>query len=309
MNSLLKSARSLLLAGAACLAATAVNAQATRTWVSGVGDDANPCSRTAPCKTFAGAISKTATGGEISTLDPGGYGAVTITKSITISGDGTLSSILSAGTNGINVNAPVGSVIIIRNVSIHGAGTGINGVNVIGIGVEVHLDRVTITGVTGQGVMFTPSSGIGTLFMSDTYISNATGGAVYVQPSGSAIARASLNGVTMNGNGRGLRAEDRSTVIVRNSFSTGNDNNGFVGLAVGAGTVDMTLENCVSSNNGATGIYAGSGTTVRLSNVTATRNADGLLAVGGGTIISFGNNRLLGNINSNNAPNSNVGQM
>src|SRR6266513_6517543 len=79
-------------------------AQATRTWVSGVGDDANPCSRTAPCKTFAGAISKTAAGGEISVLDPGGFGAVTITKSITIDGTGMLGSILAAGTTGINVN-------------------------------------------------------------------------------------------------------------------------------------------------------------------------------------------------------------
>src|SRR5919198_6054446 len=80
-------------------------AQATRTWVSGVGDDANPCSRTAPCKTFAGAISKTAAGGEISALDPGGFGAVTITKSITINGDGTLASIVASLTNGIIINA------------------------------------------------------------------------------------------------------------------------------------------------------------------------------------------------------------
>src|ERR1041385_4496677 len=76
------------------------HAQATRTWVSGVGDDANPCSRTAPCKTFAGAISKTASAGEISVLDPGGFGAVTITKSITINGDGTLAGILASLTNG-----------------------------------------------------------------------------------------------------------------------------------------------------------------------------------------------------------------
>src|SRR3989337_2900673 len=82
-----------------------VFAQATRTWVSGVGDDANPCSRTAPCKTFAGAISKTATNGEINCMDPGGFGAVTITKSITIDCDGTFGSILAAATNGVNVNA------------------------------------------------------------------------------------------------------------------------------------------------------------------------------------------------------------
>src|SRR5256714_3932941 len=87
------------------LASAPAHAQATRTWVSGVGDDANPCSRTAPCKTFGGAISKTAAGGEISVLDPGGFGGVTITKSITINGDGTLAGILSAGINAIIVNS------------------------------------------------------------------------------------------------------------------------------------------------------------------------------------------------------------
>src|SRR5216684_2747133 len=92
--------------------------QATRTWVSGVGDDANPCSRTAPCKTFAGAISKTAPQGEISVLDPGGFGAVTITKAITIDGTGTLASILASTTNGIIVNAGSGDTIIIRDISI-----------------------------------------------------------------------------------------------------------------------------------------------------------------------------------------------
>src|SRR6476620_6789772 len=95
---------------------SSANAQATRTWVSGVGDDVNPCSRTAPCKTFAGAISKTAAGGEIDCLDPGGFGAVTITKSITIDCTGTLGSILAAGTNGVNINDSVtatpGTIIV-----------------------------------------------------------------------------------------------------------------------------------------------------------------------------------------------------
>src|SRR5437868_6708678 len=110
--------------------ASAAHAQATRTWVSGVGDDANPCSRTAPCKTFAGAISKTADGGEIDCIDPGGFGTVTITKSITIDGGGTFGSILAAGTNGVNVSSTAGIKVIIRNVSINGAGNGINGVSV-----------------------------------------------------------------------------------------------------------------------------------------------------------------------------------
>ncbi|HMI77691.1 MAG TPA: hypothetical protein VK484_02810, partial [Ferruginibacter sp.] len=102
--------------------------QATRTWVSGVGDDVNPASRTAPCKTFAGAISKTATGGEINVLDAGGYGAVTITKSITIDGRGAQASILSTMTNGIIINAGPDAIVIIRNLSINGAGNGINGI-------------------------------------------------------------------------------------------------------------------------------------------------------------------------------------
>src|ERR1700684_962743 len=111
------------------LAIAPAHAQATRTWISGVGDDANPCSRTAPCKTFAGAISKTAAGGEIDVIDPGGFGTVTITKAITIDGAGTQASILASGTNGINVNAGVNDAVIIRNLSINGAGTtlGLNG--------------------------------------------------------------------------------------------------------------------------------------------------------------------------------------
>src|ERR1051325_5859981 len=116
--------------------ASSASAQASRTWVSGVGDDANPCSRTAPCKTFAGAISKTAAGGEIDCIDPGGFGVVTITKSITIDGGGTFASILAAGTNGININdsatAPPATIeVTIRNLSSKAFTTGLNGIRVI----------------------------------------------------------------------------------------------------------------------------------------------------------------------------------
>src|SRR5580700_3145981 len=120
------------------------NAQATRTWVSGVGDDANPCSRTAPCKTFAGAISKTATGGEIDALDPGGFGAVTITKAITIDGGGgQVGSVLVAGTNGIVVAAPSTDVVNLRNLSIDGIGLGLNGINFMS-GKALHIEHCSI---------------------------------------------------------------------------------------------------------------------------------------------------------------------
>src|SRR6266852_6030670 len=95
------------------LGASLASAQATRTWVSGVGDDVNPCSRTAPCKTFAGAISKTAPGGEIDVLDPGGFGTLTITKSITIDGGGGIvGSVLASGTNGIVIVANASTDIV-----------------------------------------------------------------------------------------------------------------------------------------------------------------------------------------------------
>src|SRR4026209_424602 len=127
------------------------NAQATRTWVSGVGDDANTFSRTAPCKTFAGAISKTAASGEISVLDPGGFGVVTITKAITINGDGTLARILSAGTTGIIVNAGVNDRVGLRNLSINGAGTGLNGIRYLA-GKQLVVDRCVIQNVTTRGI-------------------------------------------------------------------------------------------------------------------------------------------------------------
>lgn len=136
----------LLLIG--LLQSSGVFGQATRTWVSGVGDDANPCSRTAPCKTFAGAISKTAAGGEISVLDPGGFGAVTITKSITINGEGTNASILSSLTNGIIVNGS-GARVVLKNLNINGGGTGLNGIRFIA-GQELHLENVTIIGLAAD---------------------------------------------------------------------------------------------------------------------------------------------------------------
>src|SRR5213596_967627 len=121
----------LAVLGVLVLGTTIMSAQATRTWVSGVGDDANPCSRTAPCKTFAGAISKTANCGEIDALDPGGFGAVTITKSITIDGTGTFAGILASLTTGIIVNATSTDVITIRGLSINGACNGIRGMNIL----------------------------------------------------------------------------------------------------------------------------------------------------------------------------------
>jgi hypothetical protein len=133
-----------------CLYAAPAAAQATRTWVSGTGDDSYPCSRTAPCKTFAGAIVKTATGGEINVLDPGGYGAVTITKSISIIST-TQAGVLVSGTNALVVNVPDGSSVLLEGLDIEGLGTGLNGIQIIGSG-KTMIRKCSIRNFSQAGV-------------------------------------------------------------------------------------------------------------------------------------------------------------
>jgi hypothetical protein len=304
----MKIGKALWAAAICALLSTAASAQATRTWVSGVlGDDANPCSITLPCKTFPGAIAKTAIHGEISVLDPGAFGAVTITKSITISGDGTLASITAfGGTNGVVVNAGPSDVVVIRGISINGVGAGTHGIRFIAGG-QLHVENVAITGMTQQGIDFNPSTN-SSLFVEHTSIRNAAGGGIWIHPTGTATVSAAINDVALDGNGRGLRAEDGATVVVRNSHASGNGANGFVALAA-TRPADMTLENVVSSNNVATGVYAGALSTVRISNATVTRNNAGLQTAGGGSIVSFGNNRVLDNSTLNGPATVNASQI
>src|SRR5690349_20620755 len=158
-------------------------AQASRTWVSGVGDDINPCSRTAPCKTFAGAISKTNAGGEINCLDPSGYGAVTITKSITIDCAGTLGSILASNANGITVNG-ANVVVTLRNLSINGSGSGLVGIRLLN-GAALHMSNVTINGFStpnGAGVSIEATGGANVYIDNATISGNST--VIRVRPSG-----------------------------------------------------------------------------------------------------------------------------
>src|ERR1041385_4527258 len=183
---------------------TLANAQATRTWVSGVGDDANPCSRTAPCKTFAGAISKTASPGIINCLDPGGFGAVTITKSIMIDCTGTLGSVLSSGVQGVIVNALTTDKIILRNIDISGAGTtlGTNGVNVIQAQ-SVQLQNVYIETYSSTGIETTNTSNQISVNLDNCHISNA-GTGVFVNSSSTGTTLLTVDHSSINNNTNGI---------------------------------------------------------------------------------------------------------
>src|SRR5438552_9649175 len=217
-----------LIFATALSAAVAMNcaAQATRTWVSGVGDDVNPCSRTAPCKTFAGAISKTAAGGEIDVLDPGGFGAVSITKSIAIENDGALAGGLVSGTNGIVVSAAASDVVTIRGLILEGLGTSLSGINFTSGG-SLHVENCTIEGFN-VGISFAPSA-TSSLYVKDTIIRKNTttgGGGVLVKPGTSGRADVSFDHVRLEGNFFGFRGEDRTTANIRDSISNGNATNG-----------------------------------------------------------------------------------
>ena len=271
------------------------NAQATRTWVSGVGDDANPCSRTAPCKTFAGAISKTAASGEISVLDPGGFGVVTITKAITINGDGTLAGILNAGTTGVIVNAGVNDIVYLRNISINGAGTGLNGIRYLA-GKALHVESCNIYGQgnntagNGNGI-FVNLTATGLLFVKDTNIKNCAVSGVTAQASGG-VAGGLLEHVRIEGEPTGVLIGNNAFVSIRDSVINFNT----TGVSMtGSGTPTGSFDNCMLNNNvtalnvGATGILNLSSSTLE-SNTTAVSSA-----APQANLRSSGNNRLIGN--------------
>ena len=276
--------------------------QATRTWVSGVGDDANPCSRTAPCKTFAGAISKTAVGGEIDALDPGGFGSVTITKSITIAGVGTHASILSAGFFGVQINdggsgTPGTAVVTLRNISINGIGTGTTGVNFVSGG-KLNLENVEIAGTTQEGVRFAPS-GNATLSIVNTTIHETAGG-ILVAPTGTAIADGSItNTVVGNSSSYGMKFADRTIIAVKNSVVTNSNGDGFDIHTTAGGVADVVVTQSVSQNNNGNGFVAqataGGTSILNLTDSSSLQNVGDGTRSSGNSVIWMGSTRITRN--------------
>jgi hypothetical protein len=289
------------------LQASPVQAQATRTWVSGVGDDANPCSRTAPCKTFAGAISKTAAGGEINVIDPGGFGAVTITKSITIDGGGTFASVLSVGTNGIVVNG-AGVIVTLRNLSINGAGTGVNGIRFVQ-GSVLHVENCIIEnhrpGTTGNGfgIQFQPNTAAELYVINTTLADNGTagvdGGGVQIKPVAGGSANVILSNIRVENNLNGIVADGTGgggaiKMTVRDSTAAGNTGQGIIGTSSGV-SVQLMVDRTAAVNNG-TGIQAnGSGVGILIGFSTITGNATGVAATNSGALASYKNNEINNN--------------
>jgi hypothetical protein len=266
--------------------------QATRTWVSGVGNDANPCSRTAPCKTFAGAISKTADKGEISVLDPGGFGAVTIGKGLTINGTGTLAGILnSLGSNGIIVNAGASDTVIIREVSIAGAGTGANGIRLLGAK-TLMVDHCWIYGqnnaATSRGIDVAISA-TATLKVINTVIENVTEDGIHMNSSGGQVNAMISNTEIMNCGGDGIEAANNVRAAVSNSriFLDGN------GIRTTGTNSLFNLDDLFITQVG-TALQASATSAIRISDSIIAQNSTGI-SLNGGAVESFQGNSLIGN--------------
>jgi hypothetical protein len=283
------------------------HAQATRTWVSGVGDDANPCSRTAPCMTFAGAISKTAAGGEIDALDPGGFGAVTIAKSITIDGGGgQVASVMAAsGGAGITVNAGATDIVTIRNVQFQGdlgngsspGNVGFTGI-VFNSGAMLSVDNCKFDGFSSGGIAALTSANA-ILNVTNTIITNANYGIGF-----------DLFGGALNG------SIDHTTI----RKMSGN------GIYAVTGSAYFTVTNSVIVNAAGSGVYAGTGAVLEVdsssisNNNTAFATTGGFIrisrntiydnnvnySISGGTIATGGNNFVA--VNGSQAPNGSITQ-
>jgi hypothetical protein len=295
----------------ACLLIAPAHAQATRTWVSGVGDDANPCSRTAPCKTFAGAISKTATAGEINVLDPGGFGAVTITKSISIYNDGVgEAGVLVSGTNGIVIASPAVNVYL-RGLIFDGLGTGLNGV-LINSASRVEIMNCVIqqfgTGSGLAGVNVAVSTGTVNVKIQDTTIINNNADGVLIKPTGGAVANVVIDksaidnntgtdGVRANANGGGtvhLAVSDSSVSL--------NLGNGIAAVSGSGQSATVDVNRTTVSGNSTAGLEASNASggtaavTVGASILSFNGSATSITSTG--TVQSFGNNQVTGPVGS-----------
>jgi len=268
-------------------------AQASRTWVSGVGDDANPCSRTAPCKTFAGAISKTAVNGEINCLDPGGFGALTITKSITVDCHEVFASILHAGTNGINI--PFDSFAVtdtrktvnLRNINFQGFDTGIVGIRILGGGAGsfVNIEDCLLNGnfsATATGIDDRRTTG--TLNVVNTTLRDMGGAGITIASAGAGPIKATLSNLRVINAHNGVAVGAGAAVHLSNSLVSSNSTSG-IAISGGGINVDATT---VTFNG--IGINR-TGGSVNLSNNDLSFNTTGV----SGTVSSNTNNRFTNN--------------
>jgi Right handed beta helix region len=286
-------------------------AQSTRTFISGLGSDANPCTRALPCQTLANALPNTASGGEIYVLDAAelvGGPAVTITKSVSIIGAGARGGVTSAA---LIVSPPAGGQVVLKGLDINANGGGAGVSVTTSVGISLVIEDCTIFNAIGSGINFTPQPGTAPsyLFVRNSTIYNNRGGftgaGIFIQPGSTAPSIAVLDGVHVNGNGFGVWAFAYTNVTIRNSVVSQSTASG-IRADSSTGPATILVEHSQSSHNAGNGVIAvGAAAIARITDVTITDNVNGVIAVTGGQVISFGNNSIDGNVN-NGAPTSTI---
>jgi hypothetical protein len=264
--------------------------QASRTWVSGVGDDANPCSRTAPCKTFAGAISKTAPGGEIDALDPGGFGALTITKAITIDGGGgQVASVLVSGTNGITVQAGPADVVILRNLRINGIGSGLNGIQ-FNSGKDLNVENCYVFGFTQNGLNITLGQATqATVHVYKSVFKNNTGVGIRATNSVAPPVKVGVDHTEVAVDNIGVEAAAHSNVEINDSMISAAASSGISSDSPSADAIiGIGRSEVIANANGAT---ASGGSVINTSDTVYAYNSGTAFNQAGGKIFTFGTNR------------------
>jgi len=284
-----------LLAGALLVLAfsSAANAQASRTWVSGLGDDANPCSRTAPCKTFPGAYSRTAAGGEIDCLDPGGFGTLTISKAITIDCDSGAGGVLaSPSVNGFTINAGPADHVTIRNLNFNGvsqtAFPGLSGIK-INSGLSVHLQQVDIFNFLTDCVEVSATANVQLTIENSSFTNCGTAGIKTNTTTGA--VNGDFHNIRIWNAGNGINAQNGSRLTVTNSViglaNPGINQSGLSGL----GSV-VLVTNSTLANSGTAALQSVAGATMTACNNTFAANAL-IFNTNGGVINSCGDNKHL----------------
>jgi hypothetical protein len=308
------------------LAAAPANAQSARTWVSGVGSDANPCSRTAPCQTFATAISKTNPGGEIDCLDSGGFGRVDIFHSISIICDGVGSGGIAMGAQGdaIDIEAGPSDVIVLSGLDLEGAGIGINGVD-FQYGQTLYVRNCVFRNFTQGGITFGGPSNAPPITMvlhvdnttientiSNTFNTLPTPSGIMVSPGANAVS-ITINRSQIASNTYGIIVGGANTTgtvrgVVRDSVVSDNTQNGVTASATG-GAISLVVDNVAVTDNGNNGLVAsGANIGMLVRNSTVSGNGGGLHEANAGVIDSYGNNSVNGNSGNDGAFTSTIAQ-
>jgi hypothetical protein len=291
--------------GVLMLGCSLAQAQATRTWVAGVGDDINPCSRVAPCKTLAGAYAKTVVGGQINVIDAGGYGGLKIDHSITVDASEAYAGALGgSGSDGIVVVAGDKDVVVLRGLTLHGKDEADNGISYVSGG-RLQVENCVISNFTQRGINY-QSNGNNQLVVKDSIIRENGAAGILVQPSAGGAARATIEHTRLEGNQNGLAVLENAVVTIRDSVMAGNGVNG-VTVSTGVSSPQVSVENCLMAYNSDTGLkVTGTKANVFLSGSTVTGNDTGLLTSGGGDILSYGDNNIAGNITTDGSPSGNA---